>query len=241
MRIGENKKGQFIMIAIMIIAIMMVSLTVTMYNASTYYKSERWEEYITLVDHVKLNTIRLLESSLSNHTSNANNTSILQANLVNWQKDLKKAYPGLGVVLTYELPNGFYEAFNMSLLYNQGLNLSWNQPTSISTVRATFTLSLASIGLEGYRFEAAPSVILKILNVTSTEMNVAVKGEDTLPIAALKKENFNVTGANIVSITPQYDGNDLLIYKILCDKTIPNPAIVAVTDPRGIRAVSVLD
>lgn len=238
MRLIENKNGQFIIIAVMIIAIMMVSLTVTMYNASTYYKSERWEEYITLIDHVKLNTIRLVELSLANYTNNLDSVSILKANLINWQGDLRKAYPGQGVVLAFELSNGLYEVYNISVFCDQGLASSWNQPASLSVADATFTLSFTSIGLEGYKFEATPFVYLKILNATSSEIFVAVKGEDAMPITELKKGNFNVAGVSIVKVTSHYDRNEVLVYKIVYEGVLHSPATVTVRDLRGIKATA---
>lgn len=240
MRIVENKKGQFIIIAVMIIAIMMVSLSVTMYSASTYYKSERWEEYITLIDHVKLNTIRLVELSLANYTKNPSDPSILKANMMNWQNDLKKAYPGQGVVLTYELSDGFYQFYDygISVSYYEGLALNWSQSTSISAANATFTLSFESIGLEGYKFVATPYVALKILNATSSEIFVAVNREEAAPITGLTKEHFSI-GVSIDKVTPQYDSSELLIYRIFCEEVIPSPATVTVVDLRGIKATAV--
>lgn len=241
MRIVENNKGQFIIIAVMIIAIMMISLSVTMYSASTYYKTERWEDYITLIDHVKLNTIRVVELSLANYTNNPSDVSILKANLVKWQSDLRKAYPSYGVVLTYELANGPCEVYNVSVSYSQGLAANWSQSTSTSAANATFILSFESIGLEGYKFEATPCVSLKILNKTSTEIFVAVKGEDDMPITELKEENFNVNGVYIDDITSYYDRNEILVYKISYEGTLPSPTSVTVFDLRGIKATAVTD
>ncbi len=238
MRIAEKKNGQFIIIAVMIIAIMMVSLSVTMYNASTYYKSERWEEYITLIDHVKLNTIRLVELSLANYTNNPSDVSILTENLMKWQVDLRKAYPSYGVVLTYELSNGVYQVFATNVNYSQGLGTSWNQPTSVSAASAKFTLSFVSIGLEGYEFEVVPSVTLKILNVNSSGIFLTVRGEDNAPITGLKKENFNVAGVDISSVTSSYHPDEILIYTVLCTQSVSSPATVTVTGQRGIKVTA---
>lgn len=240
MRIMENKKGQFIIIAVMVIAIMMISLSVTMYGASTYYKAEKWEEYITLIDHVKLNTIRVVESSLANYTSNPGNTSILEANLRSWQNDLRIAYPGQGVALTYQLTNGPYEVQGISVNYSKGLAITWNQPTSLSAANVTFTLSFSSIGLEGYRFEATPSLNLKILNATSNQVFVVVKEETGMPTRSLEKEDFTVAGAEVVGVTSHYDRTDTLVYKILCDRNVPTPPVVTVFDLRGIKACGAL-
>jgi hypothetical protein len=238
MKIVRNQQGQFIIIAVMLIAIMMVSLSVTLYNASTYYESEKWDEYITLMDHVKLNTVRVVESSLANYTGNPTDPSILDANLQRWQEDLRAAYPGQGVVLAYELSTGVYSVQGRSVNYTQGLALSWNEPTSLSAANATFTLSFASIGLEGYRFRATPSLSLKILNVTATDVFAVIKSEDVTPIRELGKAAFTVAGATVVGVTSYYDPTEALIYKIVCDHSVSLPAVVTVLGPRGITVTA---
>ncbi len=238
MGIIKNKKGQFILIAVMIMAIMMVSLSVTMFNASTYYKSEKWDEYITLIDHVKLNTIRLVESSLANYTGNLGNTQVLEANLRKWQGDLRKAYPGQGVALTYELSNELYSVYGKDINYSQGLAISWNQPTSLSAANVTFTLSFTSIGLEGYKFKVTPVISLKILNATLDQIFVVVKTEDGTPIRDLGKEDFTVASANVIGVTSYYDLSEVLIYEILCDRAVSSPVVVTIGDLRGIQVTA---
>ena len=93
MRIVKNRKGQFIVIAVMMISLMIVSIGVVMHSAGTYYRQKQWEEYITLVEHVRLSSIRLVEISLADYTASGNN-STLKDNLNKWQNDLRKAYPG---------------------------------------------------------------------------------------------------------------------------------------------------
>jgi len=102
------------------IALMIISIGAIMYSAGTYYRYEQWEEYIILVEHVKLSTIRLVQISLANYTAPGNN-STLKDNLNQWQNDLKKAYPGYGVILTYELADG------TNINYYQGLASHWNE------------------------------------------------------------------------------------------------------------------
>ena len=238
MRLVDHKKGQFIIIAVMVIAIMMVSLSVTLYNASTYWESEKWDEYITLIDQVKLNTIRLVESSLANYTGNPGDPSILAGNLQQWQEDLRVAYPGQGVVLTYALSNGTSTVQGVTVTYSQGLTTAWNQQTALSAAKVTFTLGFAAIGLDGYQFEATPVLNLKILNVTGTQVFVVVRGDDGNPVRDLDKGDFTVAGATVTGVTTFYSPTDALIYKIVCDHTVSVPATVTVRDVRGIKVTA---
>jgi len=233
MRIVKNKKGQFIIIAVMMIALMIVSIGAIMYSAGTYYRYEQWEEYIILVEHVKLSTIRLVQISLANYTASANN-STLKDNLDQWQNDLKKAYPGYGVILTYDLADG------TNISYSQGLASYWNETVSYSAANATFTLNIASVGLEGYEFMATAFLSLAILNVTTStnEITVAVTGEDGMPITDLRKDNFHVDGLNITSVTSGYDPDYTLFYTIKCENLPSSSATVRVWDHRGIQVIA---
>jgi hypothetical protein len=231
LRIVKNKKGQFIVIAVMMIALMVVSIGAIMYRTGTYYRQEQWEEYMTLVEHVRLGTIHLVEISLANYTASGNN-SILKDNLDQWQNDLKKAYPGYGVILTYNLADG------TNINYSQGLASHWSETVSYSAANATFDLNMTSVGLEGYKFMTTAFLGLKILMTTTNEITVAATGEDGTPIKDLKKDNFQVEGLHIASVTSSYDETYILVYTIKCDETVPAPVTVTVRDQRGIIVVA---
>lgn len=239
MKVMKEKKGQFIIIAVMIVAIMMVSLAATMYNVATYYEYENWEEYITLVDHIKLNTIRLAEISLANYTAgNLGSPETLSENLQQWQRDSTRAYVDKGIVLTYDLANGSHHIYGISTPYSKGFALRWNETFSFSAANVTCNLDMASIGLTGYKFEAAVVLGLEFLNSSGKTIYVSVKKEDGMPVTDLEKNNFEVGDLNIAAVTSVYDWVYLLVYRIECYEDIPDPVSVSVWDTRGIKVVS---
>jgi len=93
MKATQKNRGQFVIIAVLMAAIMIVSIGAVMHNAVTYYKSEPWEEYTTIIGNIELNSRRLLELS-SSHDEFA-------VNFNNWQSDLLHLYPSAGIKLTY--------------------------------------------------------------------------------------------------------------------------------------------
>jgi hypothetical protein len=232
-RLVKQKKGQFIIIAVLLMAIMIVSIGALLYSAVTYYKHEPWEEYLTLIGNIELSARHLVELSLSNYTHTLN-TNILKVNLEQWQSNLAKIYPGHGIALTYSLANG--TEYNYSL----GLAYDWNKTASFSAANATFDLDMASVGLTGYTFTATAFLNLTILNIDSTnnKINVTVTGEDGMPITNLKKDNFQVDGLDITSVTSRHDQNYILIYTITCETSPPLNATVRVWDHRGIRVIA---
>jgi hypothetical protein len=218
---------------------MMVSIAATMYNVATYYEYENWEEYITLVDHIKLNTIRLVEISLANYTASEPTTSdILDGNLIKWQMDSRQAYIDKGVALTYTLLNGSYTISNVTANFSKGLASQWNETFSFSAANSTCYLDLASIGLEGYQFVTEAFLSLKVLNVTSDGIAVSVKAENGMPVTSLDEYSFEVSNASIISVSSHYDINELFVYIIECDTNIAQGTTIEVCDSRGIRVVS---
>ena len=241
MRIVRNKRGQFIIIAIMMIALMMISVGAIMYGTGTYYRYEQWDEYLTLVEHVKLNTVRLVEISLANYTA-AGNNSILKDSLDQWQNDLRKAYPGYGVILTYDLANASHQVYGTNINYSGGLASHWDKTVSCSAANATFTLNITSTGLKGYKFMATPFLNLTIYNIdpTSNEIKVIVTGENGMFITNLEKDNFEVDGLNKTGVVLSYEKEDeMLVYIIKCDTSPPLNAMVTVWDQRGVKVEAI--
>jgi hypothetical protein len=220
-KFAGNKKGQFVVIAVLIVAIMLISIGALMHGAVTYYKHEPWEEYLTLIANIELNSRQLVELSLSNCTQTLDD-NILETNMDNWQADLNTMYPSSGIALT---------ATSMEL------TRSWNQTAAISSGRSDFTLDIRSIGLTGYKFTAAAFLNLTILNVDSSNITVTVKGEDRMPLTDLNKNNFRViepANTTINKVTPLYHSTEIFVYVINFDAPITGPVTVTVWDQRGI-------
>ena len=232
-RLIKQKKGQFIIIAVLIIAIMMVSVGAILYSAVTYYRHEPWEEYLTLIGNVEQSSRGLVALSLSNHTHTLD-TNILKANLERWQINLAKIYSGHGIALTYSLASGTEYSYSLGLTYD------WSETSSFSAANVTFNLNITSVGLTGYKFIATAFLNLTILNVDSiaNKTDVVVTGEDGMPIAHLKEDNFQVDGLNITDVTSRYDPDYIIVYTIDCETSPPPDATVRVWDQRGIKVVA---
>jgi hypothetical protein len=229
----KNKKGQFIIIAFLMIAIMIISIGALMHGAVTYYKHEPWQEYLTLIGSIELNSRRLVELSLANYT-NTQNGEILRDNLQKWQNDLTRIYPGYGITLNYTL------ASDTNYNYSLGLTCNWNKNASFSAANATFNLNITSIGLTGYKFVATTFLNLRILSPPANDMiNVTVTREDGTPITNLKTENFQVNGLKPVDVTSSYYNETYpIIYTIECNETITEPVTAKIWDERGIQVTA---
>ena len=66
--------------------------------------------------------------------------------------DLRKAYPGYGIMLTHDLANGIHDVYGTEINYSQGLAYQWNEVSSFSAANSTIYMDMMSVGLEGYSF-----------------------------------------------------------------------------------------
>ncbi|GEM_PF-2274867 len=250
MRVMKHRKGQFIILAVLMIAVMMVSLGAVLYSAVTYYKRERWEEYLGIIDHVKIGCYRLAEISLANYTL-TNNTNILRDNFIRWQSDLKKVYPGFGIILNYSLTEGLHYVYGENIMYNLGLASRWHSNSSFSAANVTFTMNITSVGLTGYKFKASAFLQVKLLEAVYVDSKkktwtilLTVDREELMPVTNLQKASFSVSLNNQskdFSFSRYYNSTySSFVYQLLCSNTQspPTSTMVNVTDSRGIKVVA---
>jgi len=229
------------MIAMLMIALMIISIGALMNRAVTYYKHEPWEEYLTLIGNIELSSHRLVELSLSNYTNTQpSNSSVLRSNLQKWQTDLTRIYPGYGVSLNYTLADGLYTFSGTAIRYSLGMNYTWQKRASFSVANASFDLNINSIGLSGHKFLTVALLNLTILSVNTetSEITVTVKKENGIPLLDLEKEDFQVAGLNVTKATSRYDEQYVVVYVIKCAGTITLPVTVTVWDSRGIKVTA---
>jgi len=252
LRLNRDKKGQFIIIAALLIAIMIISASAVMFSAVTYFKHERWEEYLIVIDGIKAGTANLLTVSLANYTQTGN-TSVLKTNLNEWRQDVKSAYSGLGVILNYSLASGSYAVYAMTPNYNLGLNSSWYKSLSWSAANATLSVNMTSAGLTGYTFASAVFLRMNITEVVwYSKQNkqyllivLTVDKEGPAPITNLQAGNFvqvNVSDAprNFASRRYYSITYGCFVYEIRVNSVTSKPLSVDVTlvDNRSIKTVS---
>jgi len=225
-RLIVQKSGQFVIIAVLMIALMIISIAPLLHRTVTYYKHEPWEEYLTLIGSIELNSERLVTLSLANYTQTLNQ-DILTENLEKWQIDIMKIYSGRGISLTYETAY---------------LNYSWEKQQSLSVANVTFILDIESIGLEGYKFTVVELLNLTIIAIDESNILVSVKDENKAPVTDLEVGNFKVIDADTNStigleqVISNYDEKEQLIYRLACNCTVPTSVVVEVWSPENIYA-----
>ncbi|TRO52187.1 hypothetical protein E2P63_03955 [Candidatus Bathyarchaeota archaeon] len=236
--IRQNKKGQFIIIAVMLIAVMIISLGALMHTSVTYYKHEPWEEYSTLIGDIELNSHRLIELSLATYT-NTLDQQVLKDNLEQWQRDLSDIYFQNGISLGYTLMDGTSNINGINLNFVDGLATSWNKTNSASAARVAFALNISSIGLTGYEFTTTAFLELKVFSpVTEGNVTLAVKEENQVLITDLSEDNFRVNLNPVANFSTRYFDSETypLVYNMgYSGDGLP---IIELWDQRGVRVVA---
>ena len=241
MKIVKRKKGQFIVLAALIVAIMIVSIGTIMYGTVTYFRHERWQDYLMIIDNVELGSQRVFEISLANYTSTFNDTQVLFDNLNQWQTSFTNAYPGFGVALTYfdaAIGNG-----------TKNVTSQIGNTMYFSSANSALEINITSVGLTGYRFVAS-AFLGVILNATYDESDLviftAVEKENSTPVTDLNKENFFVNNESLAvmnsTLTRSYELDDDGVLRVVYRIVILNDpglsdVLVAVVDARGIKAI----
>jgi len=254
MRAARGKKGQFIVIAALLLSIMIIAVSTVIYGTVTYYRQERWEEYVTVVDSIKTASCNLLQVGLANYTQTQTlNQSVLRDYFNQWMRDVRKAYPGFGVDLSYSLASGIRSAYGVNLNYSMGLARTWNQQVSFSAADATVNIDVASLGLKGYNFSSHAFLKMNIRDAVwySKEgkryvlIYISVDKEGPEAVVNLQKSNFGVklsgAPASSFSLKRYYSSAySCFIYEIQVSSIDLKPSSVEVTlqDTRGIKTVS---
>jgi hypothetical protein len=247
MRLARNRKGQFIIIAAMLLSIMIVSISTVIYGTVTYYRQERWEEYVTIVDSIKAASCNLLRVGLANYTETLN-LNVTRDYFNRWMRDVRSAYPAFGIDVGYNLANRVYSAYGVDINYNLGLARSWGQLTSYSASNATVSIDVASVGLTGYNFSSHIFLRMTIHGVTwhsssrVLSIYLSVDKEGPEQVVNLQTSNFRLTGITQSFTLKRYysDTYSRFIYEIRVSSVSSAPSSVEVTlqDSRGIKTVS---
>jgi hypothetical protein len=237
------------------ISILVVSVSAIMYGTVTYFRHERWEEYLSLIDTLKIGSRHVVEMSLANYTLSMNGNA-LKDNLDKWRINLTRAYGGFGIVLSPELADGLYQVYDLNINYSLGLSSYWYANVSFSAANVTLHMNITSIGLMGYKFISAPLVKEEILSAVydsvddSLTIKLALDKEGLVPITNLPQNSFslniNISGQwqpKNFSLSRYYDSDpsiDRFIYELYSDNLSSQPSAVSVTavETRNIKVVA---
>lgn len=265
-RLWKDRQGQFVIIAVLMIAIMVISVVSFIYATATYYRQESWEDYLNVVNHIELGSRRILEMGLGNFTQRFLEGTIRDKetweNLIfkrilsSWRGDLRAAYATTGLELSLDGEGGRLLASRWYIPEGDTylIKCYWYSQEVISSIYLNLKLNLSTQGLHGY--QTSMLLYLHVLLNTSyidaspdyiTNLNLTVTKEEEEPIYGLKPESFLVkkfdhalndwVQVTISNVTYQGDGNYRLNFEAPITKPYYKWLFITVEDQRGFVVV----
>ena len=246
---------------------MIISVASIMYGAITYFRHERWEEYLSVIDQIRTSSQGLMEINLANFTKtcfekHTHDRSVFNNLLNRWKNDLKNGLSGLALSVDFlnnsqllsppQVVGGNYiperRVYNLVKCY-------WYYPVSVSSAYSDLAVNMSKFGLYGYRVPILiylnTEVDLSYLDEEPAQIDsltIIVTREQQSPVMGLKADNFLVyrfdpsvedwVNATIKKVARRLGGGYELTFENSIEKPYYKWLFVTVTDTRGITVVS---
>ena len=232
-----NNKGQFSIIAALLVAVILVGTVISTYSAIRYSNIEDQPQVMSSVDETNLALRQLLGFTLGYYGSvlqvTGNTTyaqNITKTYLNSGLKNIANTKPELGV------------SFNVTSIM---LNVEWFGVNSYSSGKLNVTYDLAGLGFYGLKYSPVCKLEVQVLPSVSGAAHLVVLQDEDEPLNTLTKQNFKFY-RYLDSETWNLTSPDLIgevtlggTYSINVPSGIDsNSYMVQVEDARGIMVVA---
>lgn len=259
-----KKRGQMIVIAALLMAILLVSLLPITYMATTHYRFMRYKSVKEITANIASEFQRGLEAILATSTHIYNKTFYLEPGRIvakklfnRWIMTLLKAYSGVGIqvnvsygdILLQPAKDGYPE---VRIEEGEIMKCFWYFPRAISAIYATMSLNLTEYGLYGWNISR-----LVLLNLTINTDQIGVDyskdiawfnitllkeyqepvndlAEGILIVRYYDKNVNNWKIADIINITYRGAGDYTIFFKYPHDDDRYKYLEIMIVDTRGI-------
>jgi len=259
-----KKRGQMIVIAALLMAILLVSLLPITYMATTHYRFMRYKSVKEITANIASEFRRGLEAILATSTHIYNKTFYLEPGRIvakklfnRWVMTLLKAYSGVGIqvnvssgdILLQPAKDGYPE---IRIEEGEIMKCFWYFPRAISAIYATMSLNLTEYGLYGWNISR---LVLLNLTINTDQMRIDYSkdmgwfnmtllkeyqepvndlAEGTLIVRYYDENVNNWKIADIINITYRGAGDYTIFFKYPHDDNRYKHLEVMIVDTRGI-------
>jgi hypothetical protein len=267
----KKRSGQILIFGAIIIMLLVLSTAIIIQSSSTTYQTLRYSEVKELIQNFDEDFQRALRNTLVLMTQEYNATAEIQTprqdaygNFTQWEKAVIRTFASYGVQINFTWnqerlqPAKNFSGISLEERYAKDLTkLYWYSPQSISSILASYTIDIPSLGFYGWN-----GTTLLFLNMTvytdsiandqnlGTGFNVTVNREGGVPVDNLVASNFRIDyfdnstqinswqAGNITLLLNNGGGNYTIYIKTVGGKPVPPPLnkylILWVQDSRGI-------
>jgi len=197
---SKGKKGQFSIIAALLIAIIMVSAVIMTYAYIRNLPFQESPKVLSSLEEMNLSLKRLLEFSVGYYGS------ILQVTgNVSYAKALTSSYLQSGFIYIAHSNPTWNPSFEVEYLK---FSSRWYEPTSYSMGNLSVTYSLSGLEISQVTYQTSSLLKVEVLDTLAGQSRVLVTDEENKPDLTLGKENFffyKYSGSTWKLINPSTD------------------------------------
>ncbi len=236
--LNNNKKGQFTIIAALLVAVVLVSALMTTYSAIRYDVTEDQPQLLSAIDEINLALKQVLGFTVGYYGS------VLQiTGNTSYAKTLAASYLQSGLNNIADIKPEWGASFNVTVL---DMQTNWYSKTSYSSGNLSVTYDLQGIGLYGITYATSSRLDVDITDSSTEEAIISVFTNENEPINNLAKNDFqfyryftsNVTWELVTPTTEPVsfgNGTYLVDFPLSIDS---NSYLVKIEDSRGINVVA---
>ena len=236
--INNNKKGQFTIIAALLVAVVLVSALMTTYAAIRYDVIEDQPQLLSAIDEINQALKQVLGFTVGYYGS------VLQiTGNTSYAESLASNYLQSGLNNVADIKPEWGASFNVTVL---DMQTNWYSKTSYSSGNLSVTYDLQGIGLYGITYATSSRLDVQITDSSTEEAIISVFTNENEPINNLVKNDFQFYryfASNVTweLVTPTNEpisfgnGTYLVDFPLSIDS---NSYLVKIEDSRGINVVA---
>ena len=233
-----NKKGQFTIIAALLVAVVLIAAVMTTYSAIRYSTVEDNPQVLSAVDEINLALKQVVGFTVGYYGS------VLQVTgNTSYARLLASNYLQSGLENIGDIRPEWGASFNVTTL---DLRTDWFSNASFSSGNLSVTYDLAGIGLYNMTYFASSRLDVDILESSPTQAVVSINKDDSEPLVNLAKRNLHFyhyldEASTWELISPTVDpivyanGTYIIDFPVGVD---PDSYVIKIEDNRGIIVVA---
>jgi hypothetical protein len=201
----KNTRGQFVVIAALLIAILTLSVALSIHQINLHRQQLRYEPVEELVLGITSDLDRCLTHSLSiatqlydiNRSLGTEPATKVGENFIfKWIRSIRASYANLGINVAVSVPRNETAGGETCAKWT----IDWSHPRGISQVYTKFDLDIDAYGFKGWVGRSSKFVTLEILDVQDKTVQFRIRQgtmSDSLPIPNLTPESLYKTRIHI--------------------------------------------
>jgi len=180
---SRGNRGQFSIIAALLVSVILVTAVILTYSAIRYSPIQESPKVLASIGEINFAIKRILDFSVGYYGS------ILQVTgNTTYAKNLVASYIRSGLVNIARSHPEWNPSFDLEF---QQVSTNWFMPRSYSMGNISVTYSLSGLGIDGVKYETSSLLKVTVLEpMNSSEARVLVTREDNEPELRLGTENF---------------------------------------------------